>query len=156
MKLIPLSKGKVAMVDDEDFERLSKLSWHVMPAPYTLYAAAWCIHDGRRIKNTMHRFLMNLWPGDKSVVDHIDHDGLNNQKENLKVCTQKNNLCNNIRYRPKKHDLPKGVRRWHGKFVAMISINGRNKYLGIFPTKEEAAACYTAASEKRNRDYTAA
>jgi hypothetical protein len=89
MKLIPLSQGYFAEIDDDDFEKINAHNWwvHIMRNKY-FYAEARI--NGKVI--SMHRFIMNC-PKNKQI-DHIDHDGLNNQKSNLRICTSRQNQQN--------------------------------------------------------------
>ncbi len=92
MKEIPLSKGKVALVDDEDYERLSQFKWCASQQGRNglkWYAIRWvCPKGEKQYKVAMHRFILGIAPrikDDPRVVDHIDCDGLNNQKSNLQI-----------------------------------------------------------------------
>jgi len=94
MKLIPLSKGKFAQVDDEDYDFLMQWKWRVNSGHSGDYAArtAWAGYKVRK-KVTMHRLLMKV--EDPSIlIDHKDHDTLNNQKNNLRICTLSQNARN--------------------------------------------------------------
>jgi hypothetical protein len=100
MKEIKLSqhgknRGKyVALVDDEDYEYLNQWEWSVAIGCYTNYAARSI--RGKSCKIAMHRIIMNT--PDNLTVDHKDHNGLNNQKSNLKNCTFKENKQNSLKY----------------------------------------------------------
>ena len=98
MKTIPLSQNKFALVDDIDYPRLIHYKWHYNNG----YVKTW--YKGRRLR--MHRLIMNAKPGQQ--VDHIDHDKLNNQRFNLRVCTMTQNN-RNIRLRKDNVTGYKGV-----------------------------------------------
>ena len=91
---------------------------------------------------TIHRLIMGLVPNDGFEVDHINHNTLDNRRENLRVCTKSENQRN-------KRSMPgtskfKGV-FWHSaarKWAACITESGRNKYIGVFNVEEDAARAY--------------
>ncbi len=90
MKLIPLTQGKFAQVDDEDYDYLNQWKWYTTKNHKTFYAARHIRINGKQKLIYMHRVIMNIIKGYKT--DHIDHNGLNNQKYNLRICTcQENN-----------------------------------------------------------------
>lgn len=96
MREIPLSKGKVALVSDEDYERVSQFKWHASleSRGTKWYACRRETINGKRVKIRMHRFVMGLPPGaeDSRVVDHLNHNSLDNRRENLEVITQEENM----------------------------------------------------------------
>jgi hypothetical protein len=151
MKTIPLSQGKVALVDDFDYQYLSKWKWCARKGRYTWYAYAYT-GGGKRARAgvAMHRLI--LWAKTGQQIDHIDRDGLNNQRSNLRIATASQNQWNKGVCKKNAHGL-KGVfyvptmktRRWR----ASIGYQGAKICLGFFPTPEEAAKAYnTAAREK--------
>ena len=79
----------IAIVDDEDFPRISEYVWYLKPAKFgTCYV--WRAGD----KVLLHRFVLRLEKSRFPSVDHKDHDGLNNRKGNLRICTHAQNLQN--------------------------------------------------------------
>lgn len=145
MKLIPLSKnGKnkglyFAQVDDEDFEYINQFNWSVKMGKSVFYCHSLVFKE----RTTLHRFILGLKAGDKIIVDHKDHDGLNNQKYNLRKCTLSENARNKT---AKKSGTSKylGVvfNKYKGKWEATIKINGKNKCLGTFNIEMDAAEEY--------------
>ena len=135
-RYVPLTQGKFAIVDVADFARVSPFNWSVSVSGKRTYAYG---HpNGKKV--SMHRFLTKA-PGGM-VVDHIDHNGLNNRQSNLRVCTQHENLLNS---RPRgKSSRFKGVcwNRFRRRWVAHICFNGRNLFLGAFTDESEAARAY--------------
>jgi len=136
-KLVPLSKGKFAVVDAADFEWLSQYKWHVKEHKHTSYAETQ--KNGKLIK--MHRLITGA-PA-HLFVDHRDLNGLNNRRSNLRLCTRAENIHNQ---RPRKG----GTSRYKGvywnkrsrKFVAQISMNGKKTSIGYFHDEIEAAIAY--------------
>lgn len=155
MKKIELTKGKVALVDDEDFEFLSQWKWFthstgggVRNEPLPVY-----ISRSKRQKTIfMHRVIMNC-PEDM-VVDHLDHNRFNNQKSNLRICIQNNNMKNR-KLNINNTSGYKGVilEKRTGKWVATIQANKRGKYLGSFETPEDAAKAYDTAAKELHGEF---
>lgn len=150
MKEIEITKGFKVKVDDEDFDTLSAYNWYAVKGVNTYYAFT----DTRNNNNVegkqiaMHRLLLNMVnTGIAIQVDHIDTDGLNNQKSNLRKATNQQN-CFNI---PPKHKNKtskyKGVYKVEsGKFEAQIKLNYKSKSLGRYHTEEEAAKVYDSVA----------
>jgi hypothetical protein len=154
MKQICLTRGLVALVDDCDFESLSKFKWHVLDNGHTYYAVR-KQHvdeyvDGKRATVLMHRQVLNLPVGDLLVADHINHDGLDNQRANLRVCTQSKNMQNVHKRSCSTSSQFKGVYwstpRQH--WVARIHVSKACLYLGSFTSEIEAAKAYDIAALK--------
>jgi hypothetical protein len=136
IRYIGLTKGRYAVVDAADYEWLSKYKWTALVVGDKVYAIR--SHKGKTI--LMHREIMQ--PAQGMVVDHIDGNGLNNCRGNLRVCTPQQNTFNS-RPRPKKSKF-KGVRydAETGKWIAEITHNGIKYHLGTFATEVEAARAY--------------
>lgn len=158
MKLIPLTQGQFAKVDDEDFERLSKLKWYAVKAPHTYYARTTL--NGKNV--TMHRYILGLEEYDSMEGDHEDHDGLNNQKYNLRKSTRTQNSKNRRAYGTSKYlGVCKGptmtkkgkVYDYSHLWFATISLKGRNKKIGQYLTEEEAARAYDAKAKELHGDF---
>jgi len=138
VRYIALTKGKFAMVDAADYEWLNRYNWFASCTRGRAYAAT--CQDGRTI--SMHRMIMKPPPG--MIVDHIDGNGLNNCRDNLRICTPKDNRHNT---RPLgKGSQYVGVTRCGDRWKAKIKHNGRCIYLGTFDTEVEAAKARDAAA----------
>ena len=130
--------GLFATVDAADYPRLSQYKWFPMRRGRLTYA--FCHLPGGKVKS-MHRMLMR--PRANKVVDHIDGNGLNNRRCNLRKCTQRQNLANTRppsdarRYGDSPHYI--GVRRCRNKWQASITYRGKFYHLGLFDTPLEAA-----------------
>lgn len=143
MKEIQLTKGYVAIVDDEDFECVNRHKWVVLvnKERRTKYVMRTETKDGKRAKVYLHRFITN--PPEGMVVDHINGDGLDNRKENLRICTTSENQRNSHLHR--KGHLPgvTSIKR-NGKTYWMAQLwNGeKSEYLGSADTGEGAHKLY--------------
>ena len=150
MKLIPLTQGKFAKVDDADYEWLMQWKWrfHMKSnKPGEGYASRSIGGVNHRSTVRMHRLIAQTPDG--MQVDHIDGDKLNNQRNNLRNCTNAQNARNGT-IGPNNTSGYKGIRlRWDKKkWQAEIKIGPKMKYLGSFSTKEEAACAYDKAAQK--------
>jgi hypothetical protein len=138
---ITLRNGGVARVDAADLQSVSLLKWNRAVIGNHSYARVDI--GGRSI--LMHRHLMGLEPGDTRVVDHIDGDGLNNQRANLRVCTTAENVRN--RKRHSSNSGYKGVHKVRSGYVAKCGEHDR--YIGHFRSKHAAAMAYNKAAIER-------
>jgi hypothetical protein len=135
VRLISLTKGKFAMVDAADYERVNRYKWFAMQSqrsPHQFYAA-------RADKGTtmfMHRFLMRAPRG--MVVHHLDGNGLNNCRANLVICTQQQN-CYARHARVGTSGFIGVQQSRAGKWSARVGKDGRNLYFGTYTDKREAA-----------------
>ena len=147
MKEIHLTQGKVALVDDEDYEWLSQWKWCATRTPYTYYAMRSRWVNGKDKTTKMHRVIMDAPPG--MHVDHINHNGLDNRKENMRVCTRTENIRNSRKQRRCTSEY-KGV-CWHkhrNKWITRITADKKSKYLGYFKKETDAALAYNLAALK--------
>jgi len=139
MKEIPLSRGLVALCDDEDFEQLSAFSWCAVRTPKanTFYAAS---HLGKKLNQpkTMHRFLMPGVPR----IDHKNRNGLDNRRENLRSCSASQNISNSKLFRHNTTGY-RGVVKIKGsepaRYLSRLKLNGKQLYFGTYNDPREAA-----------------
>ncbi len=154
MKEIKLTKGYVAVVDDEDYERLMDYKWHVcfQPPHDTPYARRGEGKNPNKTTISMHHHIMGI--PFFVTMDHQDRNGLNNQKVNLRVCTASQNQMN-AKLRKDSSSGYKGVtwKKEHKKWAAQIQVNKKRKHLGYFLTKEEAARRYNQAATALYEEY---
>ena len=148
MREIPLTQGKVALVDDEDYETLARFRWRACRNGNVYYAQR---RGNKAIGEPtvvyIHREILNAPNG--SLVDHRDGDGLNNIRPNLRLVTRSQNLQNSRRSK-RNTSGHKGV-SWNkarGKWSANIGHDSELIHLGLYSTREEAYAAYCEASAK--------
>lgn len=149
MKEIKLTQGKVALVDDEDYDYLNQWKWCAEKGRYTYYAMRGVRH-GRKVEGIrMHRFILNT--SKLMEVDHIDHNGLNNQKHNIRNCNTSQNNKNVTSWGKSKY---LGVCFSHSKrkdkiytsIQSRIRVNNEVCHLGSCKTEEQAAKRYDTAA----------
>jgi hypothetical protein len=150
MKEIQLTQGKVTQVSDHRFEYLNQWKWqaHKLYRYNKWYATR--NENGKEIR--MHRVITNAPDG--MDVDHIDNDGLNNQDENLRVCTHAQNLANQGTQKRNTSGY-KGV-AWHKgnkMWQANITLNGKPASVGYSKDIIEAAKMYDSAAEKYQGEF---
>jgi hypothetical protein len=144
---IALTQGKYAKVDPKDFIRLSQFRWYCNNRRHTSYAIRNRWEGKKRKKITMHREVMNT--PEELVCDHINRNGLDNRKGNLRNCTQRENSLNNGAYSGSTSRY-KGVYRNKGadKWATCIKGDGRKIHLGYFESEEDAGKAYDKAAKK--------
>lgn len=144
MREIALSRGLVALVDDADYERVSEFKWFALPSQglrargIGTYYATRQFHSPRRTVS-LHRFILGLGAG-TPIVDHVDGDGLNNQRANLRTCTNGQNTANG-RYVRNRTGF-RGVFELDGRFWAQIDFHGNRRRVGPFSDAATAAHAY--------------
>ena len=142
MKTIPLTQGYKAIVDDEDYEDLMKWKWHVMVQNGNPIKASRRIRRGSGVQVAigMHTHIMGERHG--FLIDHINHNPIDNRRQNLRFATCAQNIMNGRPWAASKY---KGVYKTHklkNKWWATLSSEGKRYYLGVFPTKKMAAMAY--------------
>jgi len=150
---ITLTQGKVALVDDEDFERVSQYKWHFS---FCLRGVGYARRDtsikGKKIRMYLHRFILNAPIG--ADVDHINRETLDNRKSNLRICSRSENLRNALS-RTGATSKYKGV-GWdksRKKWSTKINLHGKTINLGRFKSEIVAAKAYNRAALKYHGEF---
>jgi len=147
--------GLVALIDDEDYDLVSRYRWHPSwnKNAKTFYAIRNISVNGKRTTVSMHRLILGLDFGDKRQGDHRNFNGLDCQRHNLRIATTAQNMANTQRSRGSSRF--KGV-AWHSnsqKWVAMICIDGKRMNLGRRNSEIECAYLYDKAALKYFGEY---
>lgn len=152
-KEIPLTRGFIALVDEEDYGRVvARGKWCAKQDERAVYAQRGLKRDGKNTSELMHRFIAGV-SDPKTLVDHRDGNGLNNQKYNLRICTKGQNRRNSKK-RAAAMSSYKGVHRNGKKWQARIFLNGKNVALGTFATEKEAARAYDRAAQEHYQEFS--
>jgi len=149
MKLIQLTQGEYAIVDDEDFKLLSHWKWHLLKKKTNKYAVR-RNPKGKPKNILMHRQI--LYTRKDQYSDHINGNGLDNRRSNLRLCTH----TESNRYVQKRSHNTSGylgVYNHEGKWAAGIRVSSKHIYLGRYRTKEEAALAYNVAAIKYHGQF---
>lgn len=151
--IVPLTKGLEALVDLADLPLVGAFNWSTLcNSQGHAYAQRSVTRDRVTKSILMHRLITDCPAG--KVVDHINGNGLDNRRENLRICSQNDNMKNQVVHRINKLQakgvyLPKNKRRYR----ATITFNGRKIRLGSYATVEEAAAAYKGAAKALGGEF---
>lgn len=152
VKEIYLTHGMAAIVDEADYDFLNRFLWFAMKRGRTYYAyTKRRLPDGKRINLVMHRVILDI-NDPRIVVDHKDHNGLNNTRANIRACTIKENFLNRSAVGKSKYlgvDWQPKRRKWR----ARISIDGKRVTLGDFDTEIRAAMAYNDAAISLHKEF---
>lgn len=151
MKEIPLTQGKVALIDDGDYELVSQYRWHARLDGSKWYAARAATPRGGAMY--MHRFLLSLTDR-RMQADHINGDGLDNRRSNLRTASRAENNRNRRMFSTNTSGY-KGVSRCTdgSKWQSRITAHGMECYLGRFATPQEAALAYDAKARELHGEF---
>ena len=156
MITIPLTQGKYALIDDEDYERISKYKWHYADYLNGRGYAKTYNRGSKPYLLRMHRFILGAKGGEK--VDHINQNTLDNRKLNLRFVTQSQNMMNMKPRRTNKSGY-KGVCRVsnqayrHKPWLATTWKDGKQVYIGYFASAVEAAKAYNNKVQELHGKY---
>lgn len=152
MKEIKLTQGQVAIVDDWRFDELNQYKWFAAWNSHTksFFAMRSSSESGKKKKIKMHAIVAGTPRG--MITDHINHDTLDNQEKNLRVCTNSQNMMN----RGKQADNTsgfKGVFKNKRGWQAQIKVNQKHYCLGTFSIREDAARAYDNAAKRLHGEF---
>lgn len=150
MREIQLNNGAVALVDEGDYLLVSGYQWYLTPYGYAITGSR--RDDGRQTTLPMHRLIMK--PTERIVVDHINGDGLDNRRCNLRLASYSQNGQNRRNQQNNKSGF-KGVgwSKRNRKWQAYIQINSRQLHLGYFDNPITAALAYDRASAEHHGEF---
>jgi hypothetical protein len=150
MKKIELTRGQTTLVDDKDFEWLNSFHWYLHIDKWGKYAVRQKMIKGKLTCYSMHREILKRYGLlIKKFVDHINHNGLDNRKSNLRTVTDSENQMNRQSFSGYK-----GVTSYRtGKWRASAKLNQKNIHLGYFETKELAAEAYNRFAKENFGDF---
>lgn len=146
MREVALTQGKVAFVDNEDYEKLVQYNWCAKKHRNTFYAIRHIWINGKRTTQGMHREILGLTNGDRAIIDHRDRNGINNQRYNLRDVSASINSFN----RKKAINNSSGYRgvSWNKptkKWITSYTYNKKRKHIGLFNDPIKAALAYDSA-----------
>lgn len=148
----PLMHGQILRIDEADMPLVQQYRWHAKQEGRSWYAYGNTYDpEGKRGVIKLHRLLLNALPS--QFVDHVDGNGMNNTRANLRIATKQQNQAN-VRKRLSNRTGYKGVQQHHdGRFRARIQVKGVGIHLGMFNTAEEAYAAYCTAARKHFGEF---
>lgn len=149
---VPLTMGKEAVIDAADVPLVAGRNWCAEKATDTFYAVRTQKVGGKARHFRLHRVLTGATGRDH--VDHVDGNGLNCRRSNMRLATHTENMRNSRRRRDNSSGV-KGVTfdKWTGRWQAKISVDGRTVHLGRFSSIEAAAEAYRKGSEKYHGEF---
>ncbi len=151
-KEIVLSAGETAIVDADDFDFLSQWKWSLgYNRSGTKYAIRGTCKNYKKGTVYMHRVIMNTPKG--LFTDHINHNGLDNRKINLRIVTGSQNQWNRRPNGPTSKLKGVSWKKDHSRWEANITLGGKTRSLGFFKNEEDAAAAYKVAAKKHHGEY---
>jgi hypothetical protein len=148
MKLIPV-QGHFAKVDDKDYKFLIQFKWYYRRQKNR----HWALRKYRGETISMHRDIMKCKKGDKIDIDHKDHDGLNNQRNNLRRANRSQNSANRKKIFGRSKYLGVSFEKNTNKWRAQITKNGRWHNLGRYESEIMAAKAYDAKAKELHGEF---
>jgi hypothetical protein len=147
---LPLTKGYEALIDAQDVAFVEQWCWYAAESDGCVYAARTYHVDGKRVREYLHKAVT----GSDTLLDHVDGNGLNNMRTNLRPVTSSQNAMNRKLFRTNTHGV-KGV-SWHAakrRWTARITVDGKTKTIGYFRDILEAGEAYERAAEELHGQF---
>lgn len=149
---LPLTRNKTAVIDFDDFEKVRGMKFYAQSCQNLWYAAKNKHVNGKRKLLYLHRIIMGAKPG--QLIDHINGDGLDNRRENLRVVTHAQNVKNWRKHAPASSRY-KGVRFHANSWEVQINVNRKRIYIGRFQNEIDAAKAYDESARRYFGEFAA-
>lgn len=153
MAEIVTAQGKIVLIDDDDLPIVESKRWQAYGGPECYYAVNISRINGKLVSTYMHRLI--IAPPSGMVIDHMNGNGLDNRRSNLRIATHAQN--NQNRKMRAGSEVPfKGVCRTGSKknpYCVRMRIDGKSAYIGSYPTAEEAALTYDRMAIKLHGEF---
>lgn len=143
MRKIKLNNNHYVFIDNEDYSLVSGYRWHL------IHPKRKCSYAGTLIGKKvilMHRLILNAKKG--QLVDHVNHNGLDNRRKNIRLCNPKQNCMNRSKRGKDNGTIYKGIYKGYKCWRACIRIHGKTIHLGSHQTPEKAALAYNSKAKK--------
>lgn len=157
MKKIELTRGQMAIVDDEDFDELNKYKWFAAwnSCTKSFYATRQIRCGSRQRALRMNRVILGLEFGDKRQGDHVNLDTLDNRKGNLRVATHQQNMLNRSIFSTNKSGFKRvSLKNSINKWAVQYRLFGKNNHVGYFNSKVDAAQIYMLISYMKHGEFS--
>ncbi len=163
MKLIKLygklsDENSYAMVDDDDYDYLMQWKWNVRKNNRNSYATRHEWHNGQAFHINMHKVVIDAKKG--TIVDHVDRNGFNNQKKNLRLATHSQNMANRrvkeggtSSYMGVRKKTIKRLNHVYETYLAQIQKDKKFYHIGSFKTEVEAAIAYDKKAKELHGEF---
>jgi hypothetical protein len=151
---IYLGENTFTIVDPRDFYWLNNFQWYDQQKDQNTYVVRFILNPGKRVKIvSMHREIMK--PPENLLVDHRNCDGLDNRRQNLRLATPSQNMCNRRKTTSKTSSRFVGVcfDKGTGRWLAYIVTEGKTKWLGRFDNEIDAAKARDIAAIKYHKEF---
>ena len=146
MRKIKLTRGKVVIVDNWNYDWLNQFKWHAIKGTSGIWYAIWNDYTTGKCRTIyMHRLILGLKQNDGKMTDHVNHNGLDNREFNIRVITHQQNCFN--KKNPKGCYWNKQTKKWK----AQIGFNGKYYHLGMFTNEKNAHEAYIKAKKKYHK-----
>ena len=154
-KEIPLTKGRVTIVDDEDYDFLMQWKWRLIKGDYAASRLYWIENGASKRKTILMHRLVNKTPKNMQT-DHVNNNTLDNRRRNLRTCTLQQNTKNRTKQKNKTSSQYKGVHLYRptGKWAAQIRIDKKARFLGYYASEHDAALAYNFAAIEHFKEFS--